>query len=282
MGRELSTFNDGRSTSSAATVQDPVRLGESTFERRYPDCKTRTLIKIEGADVYLERRRVLSNVNWEIRSDEHWVVLGRNGAGKSTLLKLAFGDLYPAWGGKVCRFEFTARNTIWQVREKIGSVSPELQASYRRPVAGRDVVGSGFFASIGLHKPLSRKQDERVAELMRAFDLSQLADKTALEMSYGELRQVLLLRAIVHRPRILICDEPFDGLDSAARSEFSRALDNVASQADTRLILVTHHVGDLPQSITHGLLLEEGEVVKQGRLEEVRAHRLTRRFFEVV
>jgi molybdate transport system ATP-binding protein len=283
-GPELSTIDFQRSTAGPTPSQ---KLSTSDhFTSRRPEvrapAKARTLIRIEGADVYLERRRVLSNVNWEIRSNEHWTVLGRNGAGKSTLLKLAFGDLYPAWGGNVSRFEFTAKNTIWQVRQKIGAVSPELQANYRRPVPGRDVVGSGFFASIGLHKRLNRKQDARVRELMRAFDVSQLADKTALEMSYGELRKVLLLRAIVHRPAILICDEPFDGLDSTARGDFSCLLDRIAAQADTRLILVTHHVGDLPQSITHGLLLEDGEVVKQGRLEEVREHPLTRRFFEVV
>src|SRR6478752_1861964 len=92
------------------------------------------------------------------RSYQNWVVFGANGAGKTTLLKLAFGDVYAAWGGKVSRFEFTSRDTIWQLRQKVGIVSPELQANYRRPVSGEEVVASGFFGTIGLHDPLSRKQ----------------------------------------------------------------------------------------------------------------------------
>ena len=132
-------------------------------------------------------------------------------------------------------------------------------------------MASGFFSSIGLHNRLSANERDRVEELLHAFGAEELGQRTDVEMSYGELRKLLLLRAIVHRPELLICDEPFDGLDGAARAEFSRALETITNQANTRLVVVTHHVGDLPQSITHGLLLERGQIVTQGCIAQVRA-----------
>ena len=97
-------------------------------------------------------------------------------------------------------------------------------------------------------------------------------------MSYGELAKILLLRALVRAPEILICDEPFSGLDAATRHEFSTTLKNVA-RAGTSLVVATHYVGDLPDCITHGLLLQNGQLVIQGSLEEVRAYPATQRLF---
>ena len=265
----------------ASTLQRPSKGFRSSRPASEPSTKARTLLRISGADVFLERRKILKNIDWEIRSDQNWAVFGANGAGKTTLLKLAFGDVYAAWGGKVSRFEFTSRDTIWQLRQKVGIVSPELQANYRRPVSGEEVVASGFFETIGLHDPLSRRQRDQVSTLLRSFSMSELAPKSALEMSYGELRKMLLLRAVVHEPELLICDEPFDGLDARSKAEFSTMLERIA-QGNTRLIVVTHHVGDLPHSITHGLLLEHGQIVKQGRIAGLVQHPLTRRFFEAV
>ncbi len=237
--------------------------------------KIRTLLRIEKADVFLERRKVLHGIEWRIQSDQHWVILGRNGAGKSTLLKLAFGDAQAAWGGKISRFEFTAKNTVWQSKRKIGYLAPELQANYRRPVSGTEVVGSGFYSSIGLHERLSAAQRRKISALLQRFGLEALGPKSALEMSYGELRKLLLLRAVVHDPEILICDEPFDGLDAGAKADFSRALEAMA-WGGIRLVVVTHHVGDIPDCISHGLLLEKGHIVVQGGLEQVRAHPASR------
>jgi molybdate transport system ATP-binding protein len=171
---------------------------------RAPIAKAQTLLRIRGADVFLERRKVLRNIDWEIQNDQNWAVLGANGAGKTTLLKLAFGDLYAAWGGKVSRFEFTSRDTIWQLRQKVGFVSPELQANHKRPLSGEEIVGSGFVGTVGLHEPLDAKQRRRVSTLLGDFGMSHLARKTALQMSYGELRKILLLRAIVHEPELVI------------------------------------------------------------------------------
>jgi molybdate transport system ATP-binding protein len=229
------------------------------------------LIAIERANVFLERKNVLQNIDWQIRDGENWVIFGRNGAGKSTLLKLAFGDLHAAWGSSIKRFEFTAKNTIWDMRKKVGFVSPELQAKYREELTGAEVIASGFFSSIGLMGRVSAAQKRKVQRLIKSFGLEPVGGKRALQMSYGEFRKMLLLRALVQDPELVICDEPFDGLDANSKSEFSESLDKMAMRG-TRLVLVTHHLDDLPSCISHGLVLEKGRIVCQGEMRKLWKH----------
>ena len=225
----------------------------------------KVLIQIERADVFLNERRVLRNINLEIKSGEHWAVLGPNGAGKSTLLKLIMGDLHPAWGGRVRRFEFTSRNTIWELRRRIGYVSPELQSNYRDDVTGAQAIASGFTSSIGVMLMPDRKQLAAAARLAEELGIGHLAGKSVLQMSYGEFRRVLLARALVHRPQLLICDEPFDGLDATGREEIGGLLERVAASG-ANLVVVTHHADDLPACLTHCVELEAGRVVFRGRM----------------
>jgi len=221
------------------------------------------LVQIENANVFLERRKVLHSVNWTLRAGEHWAIVGANGAGKSTLLKLIAGDLHPALGGRVKRFGFTAKNTLWELRRKIGFVSPELQATYREAITGADVIASGFFSSVGLMRMPGLRLRKRVGQLVAQLGLGSLAAKSALRMSYGECRRVLLARALVHQPQLLVFDEPFDGLDAAARREMSAVLEKAVRQGTT-LIVVTHHASDLPECITHVAELDAGRIVSQG------------------
>ena len=229
------------------------------------------LIQIERADVFLNGRRVLRDINLEIKSGEHWAVLGPNGAGKSTLLKLILGDLHPAFGGCVRRFAFTPKNTIWEVKRRIGFVSPELQSNYRDDVTGLEAIASGFFSSIGLMQKASRRQLAQATRLAGELGLSTLVEKSILRMSYGEFRRILLARALVQRPQLMICDEPFDGLDVGGRQQIASMLDAVA-QSGTSLVLVTHHTNDLPYCLTHVIELKAGRVMFQGSA----AHRAER------
>jgi molybdate transport system ATP-binding protein len=270
-----------RRIDARSRVLDPLRqntlLRVETPALRLNGSK-RTLVKIEGADVFLERKKVLANIDWEICSGQHWAVLGRNGAGKSTLLKLAFGDVFAAWGSKVSRFEFTAKDSIWQLKKRVGYVGPDLQANYRRVITGAEVVGSGFYGTIGRVNRLRGVEMRKVMRLLNKFGARELGTKSATQMSYGELRKLLLLRAMVHEPELLICDEPFDGLDAVAKSDF-RAMLEAVIRAGTSVVMVTHHVGDIPHFITHGLLLENGRVVIQGQLESVRTAPVARGIF---
>ncbi|HXG49082.1 MAG TPA: ATP-binding cassette domain-containing protein [Methylomirabilota bacterium] len=217
------------------------------------------LIRAERASVYLEGRPVLRRIDWQWRAGEHWAVLGPNGAGKSTFLKLIAGDLHPAVGGRVVRFDLTPRDTLWELRRRVGCISPEFQSAYRERLTAEQVVMSGFFASVGLlHRP-ARWQRERARELLASFGLAHLAERNALDLSYGEFRRVLLARALVHEPAVLICDEPFDGLDAAARTAMRERLEQLAAQG-TGLLMVTHHLPDLPVCINRELHLRAGRI----------------------
>lgn len=227
--------------------------------------KAKTLIRIERASVFLNEKRVLHNLNWELRAGQHWAVLGPNGAGKTTLLKLILGDLHPALGGRVRRFEFTSQNTIWELRKKLGSVSPELQAHYHSTLTGAEVIASGFHASVGLMERPSAGQLRRATALAEKLGFGPLARRNTGQLSYGEFRKVLLARALVHEPELLVFDEPFDGLDAPAKAAMTVILERIAG-AGTSLVLVTHHADDLPACMTHGLHLADGRIVEQGPL----------------
>ena len=262
-GKIISSDLNRRRTAESFAARSSPSAAQSPARTATP----RTLIEIRRANVFLGRRRALRNVSLKILAGQHWAVLGPNGAGKSTLLKLIAGDLHPALGGQVRRFEFTTRNTLWELKRRIGQVSPELQSNYREPLTGAEVIASGFFSSVGLmHKP-SRAQMRRVASLVAELRMTELARKDTRQMSYGEFRRVLLARALVQGPELLICDEPFDGLDAAARAGFTGALDRAAARGAT-LVVVTHHLDDLPACIRHAAELKDGRIIFQGAKED--------------
>ena len=236
------------------------------------------LIRIENADVFLDREKVLHRIRWELRRGEHWAVLGGNGAGKTTFLKLIASDLYPMFGARVSRFEFTADDTIWALRRRIGCVSPLLQTHYREQLTAEQVVVSGFFSSVGLMDEPSAAQRRRAGALLREFSLEHLRAKSMMTLSFGELRKILTLRALVHDPELLIFDEPFDGLDAASRKDFTRALERIAARG-TQLLIVTHHLDDLPRCLTHGLFLQRGKILTSGEWPRVRQHAAVRKMF---
>lgn len=230
-----------------------------------------TLISIRRATVYLARKKVLRGVSWDLRAGENWVVLGGNGAGKSTFLKLVASELYPAVGAEIQRFGLTRADTIWDLRHQIGCVSPLLQTHYCERISAAQVVASGFFSSIGLMDQVTPAQERRVAELLRSFGLWHLRTKPMDALSFGELRKLLMLRAMVHAPKLLIFDEPFDGLDAASRKYFASALDRVAASG-TQLLVVTHHLDDLPRRINRGLFLAHGRIEASGDWPCLRRH----------
>ena len=249
-----------------------VQKGAGNPASGWRDVAGAPIITIQNADVFLDRTPVLRGIHWQWRRGEHWVVLGGNGAGKTTFLKLIASDLYPAFGARVSRFEFTVDNTIWDLRARIGCVSPLLQAHYREQLTAEQVVASGFFSSVGLMDQPTPTQLRKVRALFREFGLEALRKKDMNKLSFGELRKMLTLRALVPEPQLLIFDEPFDGLDAASKRDFAAALERVAARG-TQLLVVTHHLDDLPRCITHGLLIEAGKIVVTGEWSDVRASR---------
>ena len=228
-----------------------------------PNAAGPSLIRIEGASVFLGDAATLRNICWEWRAGEHWALTGPNGAGKTTFLKLVCGDVHPALGGRVHRFEFTPGSTLWELRCKIGFVSPALQASYREPLSGAEVIASGFFSSVGLMQRPSPVQLSQARAVARRLGFAALAARNTMQMSYGEFRKILLARALVHQPEALVLDEPFDGLDAESKAKLAGTLERIAAHG-TSLLVVTHHESDLPSCISHLAQMERGRIVAQG------------------
>ncbi len=226
------------------------------------------LVRIANASVYVNDQRVLDGVDWQMAKGENWAVLGKNGSGKSTLLKVAYGGLHPALGGSVDWFGGRGGESLWEVRKRIGYVSSELQALYDDDLTGEEVVISGLFASRGLYRKVSRGQRAKVRELIETLGIERLGRKKVGRMSYGEMRKVLVARALSNDPDILILDEPCSGLDSRSRKDFREFMEGVA-RSGTGIVMAVHHRDELIPSITHVLTLEDGRVAGHWKRQEV-------------
>jgi molybdate transport system ATP-binding protein len=220
-------------------------------------------VEIRNADIYIDDRKILNKINWKIRSKENWGILGENGAGKSTLLRLIMGDPRPAAGGKILRFGKGEEEGIRDMKKRIGYVSSSLQAEYDHHLTGREVVLSGFFSSIGLYEDITGVQKKTAERWIRFFKAETICEKTVLSMSYGEFRKILLLRATVSEPEILLLDEPFSGLDQQTRKDFMQTIDQVAGTGAT-VLMATHHPDEFVPSIAHILILENGRIKTKG------------------
>jgi molybdate transport system ATP-binding protein len=218
------------------------------------------LIAIEHADVWLAGRHVLRDVTWRLMPSEHWLVTGENGSGKSTLLRMLHGGLRPALGGSVAWPALGSPRDVWTLRKHIAWVSPELQADYRYPTTVRGCIASGFTASIGQTRPASRTEGQRIERLLADFELTPLADRRLTTLSYGEARRALIARALAVEPRVLLLDEPWDGLDAPMSELLNRALATVVA-AGTQLVCASH-LATHREHFTHELVLSGGRVVR--------------------
>jgi molybdate transport system ATP-binding protein len=228
-----------------------VRRAINAGSRRRPP-----LVKISDTDLYVDYKPVLRGLSWELREGEHWAVFGANGAGKSSFLKLLYGDLSPALGGVIERRGFPQGTPIADWKRSVGFVSPELQTDYAIDVSVRDVVASGPRASIGLAEPTTPAEARVAARWLKFFGLSGLAERRPRELSYGQLRRVLLARALAAGPRVLLLDEPLTGLDPAQRAFMKRLLERLMRRVT--LVIAVHHAEDLPRGVTRVLYLEAG------------------------
>ena len=200
------------------------------------------LFRLSGATVLSEGRAVLAGLDWTVRAGERWSVVGENGAGKSTLLRLLAGEEQPAQG-RVDRLGLGPRAGADDLRGRVAVVSPELQARHRHDATGEEVVLSGFAGTIGLAVPPSPAQRERARATAARLGVEALLGRRALSLSYGELRKLLLARALAPGPEALLLDEPLAGLDPGARAWALSALEELGGPA---IVAVSHHPDELP------------------------------------
>lgn len=205
-------------------------------------------------------RTILKDLDWQIMRGEKWALLGVNGSGKSTLLSLVCGDNPQAYVNDITLFDRKrgSGESIWDIKKRIGYISPEMHLYYLKNVRCLDVVGSGFFDTIGLYRKCNSEQEKVAIEWMEVFRISHLKDISFLNISSGEQRLVLLARVFVKNPDLLILDEPLHGLDVANKKFIKRLIEDFCG-TDKSLIYVTHYEEEIPNIVDKRLVLIKNE-----------------------
>ena len=213
---------------------------------------------------------ILRDIRWELMPGEHWAVLGANGAGKSSLLSIVAGYEWPSRGRVAVLGETYGKCDMRALKERIGWVSSALFGWLPARQSARQVAATGIHATIGNWHALSAKDLLRADDALRSIGAYAFRNKRYGVLSQGEKQRVMIARALVTSPDLLILDEPCAGLDPGARERLIEDLDRLcAKENGPTLILVSHHVEEIPAHGTHGLLLKNGRALAAGRLSEV-------------
>lgn len=231
-----------------------------------------SLIEIRNATVWQGTTRVFADFSLHIERGQNTAILGPNGAGKTTLLKLITRHLYPVVvPGAFVRVLGRHRWNVRELRRHIGVVSHDLQRDYLGFTLGLDVVLSAFSGSIGTHgvpHEFSDRERESALRVMEELGISELAEKRLARMSTGQQRRFLLARALVNKPHTLILDEPTAGLDLAAAFFYLQTVRSLIA-GGVSVVLVTHHINEIPPEIGRIVLLKCGRVVGDGEKSQV-------------
>jgi iron complex transport system ATP-binding protein len=239
------------------------------------------VLDLQGVTVRRGRTTIVEAIDWTVSEGERWIVLGPNGAGKTTLLNILAGRAFPTEGTADLLGERLGRVDVFELRPRIGFSSAALAEKIPGGESVLDVVLTAAYGVTGRWREEYEELDEDQARaLLAAFDVADLADRTYGTLSEGERKRVQIARALMTDPEILLLDEPAAGLDVGGREELVGALAELAADpASPVLVLVTHHVEEIPPGFTHLLLLGDGKVEAAGPIEEVlTAENLSRAF----
>jgi molybdate transport system ATP-binding protein len=216
---------------------------------------------MKNVTIKYEDTTVLDNISWTMRSGQNWVILGPNGCGKTTLLNLITGDNPQAYANEIYLFgkRRGCGESIWDIKRRTGMISSELQIRYRKPITAFEVVVSGFFDSVGLYRDYTLVQKQTAEQWMEVLGIADKSDRVFNRLSYGEQRMLLLARAMVKIPQIIILDEPCQGLDPTNRQRILDAIELIGCQRKTNIIYVTHYPREIPRCMTHLLQFEKAQ-----------------------
>jgi molybdate transport system ATP-binding protein len=217
-------------------------------------------VELSNVSIRHSGRTILDRLSWTVRAGERWAVIGPNGSGKTTLLSLLCGDHPQAYSNEVRLFgrRRGTGETIWDVKRNVGLVSPEFHLYFTEPLTAERTAATGFFDTLS-DRPTTAEQSARLRELFATFGITPLLDRAFRALSTGEQRLVLLVRALVKRPPLLILDEPFQGFDAGLVERCRTWLDHELG-AEQTLLFVTHDRNELPLCVDRVLRLEAGSI----------------------
>ncbi len=237
---------------------------------------------LEISNLRIERSgvKILDGLSWRVARGQHWVILGANGSGKTSLLSALTGYLMPT-AGEVSLLGETYGKSDWrELRKQIGIVSSSVRQMMADDEPALETVASGKYAMIDFWGQISRAEKSQALKLLRQVECEYLAARPWRVLSQGERQRVLVARALMAKPRVLILDEPCAGLDPAAREHFLRFIQRLGARKNSpTLVLVTHHVEEIMPVFSHLLVLKSGKVLATGeKSAELNAKNLSSAF----
>ena len=229
------------------------------------------IIEITHATVRRQGKAILDDVSFRVNAGEHVAIIGPNGAGKSTLVQVISEEIHPLYNPLSQRVLFGQdRWQVLELRKRLGIVSQSLQYLCNSTYKAWEIVASGFFSSIGLdfHHQVTKAHLLRVEEVMKAFEVWQLQDKLMNRLSSGEARRILLCRASVHDPQVMLLDEAGANLDFPSRHQYRASLEQLDRRGKT-LILATHELSEIIPAIGRVVVMNKGKIVADGPKDEI-------------
>lgn len=217
-----------------------------------------------------DKRNLLNNVNWTVKNAENWAILGLNGAGKTLLLQLICGYLWPSKGRLEVLDQVFGQSSIPDLQKRIGWVSTALQYRMKNWETAEKIVLSGKFASIGIYQHYTKEELDQAKIILKNAGGESLIGKKYEVLSQGERQLVLISRALMNNPELLILDEPCNGLDLFAREKLLTQIQQIAEQENhPTLLYVTHHTEEILPCFNHLMLLKDGEIFAKGTQSEL-------------
>jgi iron complex transport system ATP-binding protein len=252
----------------------------STTVHPYPSLH---LLEYDQISIAKGEEIILHDLSLHVQVGENVAILGPNGSGKSTLIKTITREVYPVNTGNTSVFRTWGKDhwNVFDLRSYFGVVSNELQHTFTRDISGRDVLISGFFSSIGLfNHTITPAMEERADEIASFLEISHLMKRGMKDMSSGESRRLLIGRAMIHNPRVLILDEPTGSLDLHALHTLRMHLRRIA-QTGIGIILVTHQLHDIIPEISRILMIKDGRIFRDGKKEDIITDQIVSELFSV-
>lgn len=243
------------------------------------------VIDFDNVSFVREGRSLVSKLNWQVELDERWVVLGPNGAGKTTMLRMAAAQEFPTDGTARVVGEQIGRSDLRDLRTMIGFTSAAVADRIPNGEVVSDLVVSAGYSVLGRWREEYDESDfAQMTEILELMGAGHLADRTWGTLSTGERKRVLISRALMTNPELLLLDEPGSGLDLGGREDLVAHLAELAMDPDApAIVMVTHHVEEIPFGFTHAMLLDEGNVVAMGLIDDVlTSENLTKAFHQAI
>lgn len=241
------------------------------------------VLHLENVSLRRDGNWILQGIDWDIEKGDHWVLFGLNGSGKTALLKMFHAEYFPTSGNvTVLDKEFGKSYLGEELRSKIGFVSSSLQEKLYGSDSAFEIVLSGAFASIGLYEKPTNEIREKAIGLLKDFGCIEYADRRYETLSQGEKQRILIARALMAQPSILIFDEPTSGLDFIARERFLETIEQVSQKPNApTMIYVTHHVEEILPVFNKTLLLKKGQVFSSGNTVDIISSESLSQFFDL-